>query len=98
MSETSSKKVPWAKVGTIRKNDKGTFYAKLESNVEILIDGEVVKLNDSRTVSLQDPRKKLQTLFDKGFLSQKEFDERSETLAENAWLKYEMVVPPAKES
>lgn len=87
----------WPKIGTIRKSDNtGNLYIKLEENVQLMVDGEVVKLNDSKTVSLQKPQDKLDSLYERDFLSEKEYNERSEKLAANSWLKYEIVAPPAK--
>jgi len=85
----------WPKIGTIRKSDKGS-YIKLESNVTILVDGEEVSLNEYRTVRLEDPRKKIEFLFENGHIDEKTYNTRLETLAENTWLRYELVVPPAR--
>lgn len=92
---SNSKKKTWPKIGTLRKSDKGN-YIKLEDNVTILVDGEAVNLNDTRTVQLQDPRKKVEFLYENGHISEKDYNKRSEVLAENAWLRYELVVPPPR--
>ena len=85
----------WPKIGTLRKGDRGS-YIKLEDNVSVLVDGETVDLNDSRTVSLQDPRKQLDFFYENGYINEKDYNKRSETLAETTWLRYDLVVPPAK--
>lgn len=93
MSETKRKS--WPKIGTLRKGDKGS-YIKLEENVTILVDGKPVDLNKSRTISLQDPRLKVEQLRDKGYISEADADKRLEKLAENSWLRYELVASPPK--
>lgn len=97
MSETKGKKPGWPKIGTLRKGDNGS-YIKLEENVQILVDGKPVALNKSRTVRLEDPRKKVAALFEREFITEAERDKRLEKLAENEWLRYELVVPPPQES
>lgn len=95
MAMNKTKGKGWPKIGTLRKGDYGN-YIKLEENVTILVDGEPVDLNDSRTVSLEDPRKKAEFFFDNGHITEADFDKRMEVLEENAWLRYELVVPPSK--
>lgn len=90
---STNKKKSWPKIGTIRKSDSGN-YIKLEENVSILVDGEPVELNRSRTVRLEDPRKKIEFLFEKGHIDEKTYNKRAEVLAENTWLRYELIVPP----
>lgn len=90
-----SKKKAWPKVATLRKGDSGS-YIKLEDNVTILVDGEAIELNDSRTLQLQDPRKKLDSLYENGYVNEKDYDRRREVLAENQWLRYEVVAPPKR--
>lgn len=97
MSETTSKKKSWPRIGTIRKGDSGS-YIKLEANVTILVDGKPVEMNASRTVRLENPRKKVESLLERGVISEADADKRLEKLAENAWLLYEMVVPPPKQA
>lgn len=91
-----AKSKSWPKVGTLRKGDNGS-YIKLEDNVTILVDGEPVELNKSRTIQLQDPRAKLDMMFERGYINEKDYDRRRETLAENQWLRYELVAPPNKD-
>ena len=94
----SNKKKSWPKIGTIRRNSNtGAMYIKLEDGVSVFLNGEEVSVSKSRTVNLQDPRKKLKELFDNGFVSEKDYQRREEILAENDWLRYELVVPPARD-
>lgn len=97
MSETKGKKPSWPKIGTLRKGDTGS-YIKLEENVSILVDGKPVALNKSRTVRLEDPRKKVGSLLERGVITEAEADKRLEKLAENEWLRYELIVPPPQEA
>lgn len=94
---SSGKKPSWPKIGTLRKGDNGS-YIKLEENVQILVDGKPVSMNKSRTVRLEDPRKKVGTLLERGVITEAEHDKRLEKLAENEWLRYELIVPPPQES
>lgn len=89
-------KKSWPKIGTLRKGDNGS-YIKLEENVSVFVDGEPVALNKSRTVRLDDPRAKLDFLFENGHIGEKDYEKRKEVLAENDWLRYELVVPPARD-
>lgn len=93
----SKKNKSWPKIGTLRKSDTGS-YIKLEENVTILVDGEPISLNKTRTIQLQDPRAKLDQMFENGYINEKDYDRRREALAENQWLRYELVAPPNKES
>jgi len=43
---------------------------------------------------LEDPRKKIEFLFEKGHIDEKTYNKRAEVLAENTWLRYELIVPP----
>lgn len=98
MSKTKmGNKKTWAEIGTLRKGDNGN-YIKLADNVTILVDGEEVEMNKSRTVQLQDPRKKLDFLFDNGHIDEASYEKRKEKLSENQWLRYTLVVPPASKS
>ncbi len=90
---TKPKSKGWPKIGTIRKNDKGS-YIKLEANVTILVDGQPIDMNKQRVVRLEDPRKKVEGLRDRGFIDEAEADKRLEKLSEMTWLKYEMIVAP----
>lgn len=93
MSQKQSK--GWPKIGTLRKGESGP-YIKLEANVTVLVDGKPVAMNDKKTVRLDDPRKKVEQLFDKGIIDEATRDTRLEKLAENEWLRYELVVPPPR--
>ena len=96
MAENNKNK-GWPKVGTLRKGDYG-HYIVLEKNVDIMVDGKKLELNEKRTVRLDDPRKKVEMLLEKGFIDEGEAEKRMDTLNANAWLKYELIVPPPKPS
>ena len=85
----------WPKIGTLRKGENGS-YIKLEEGVEIRVNGEVVPMNDKRTVRLEDPRKKVEGLLERGIISEADADKRLEKLAEHEWLRYELIVPPPR--
>lgn len=85
----------WPKIGTLRKGDNGS-YIKLEEGVEVFVNGEKVPMNDKRTVRLEDPRKKVEGLLERGIISEADADKRLEKLAENEWLRYELIVPPPR--
>lgn len=95
MAETKSKSKGWPKIGTLRRGETGS-YIKLEANVDIYVDGVKIPFNEKKTVRLEDPRRKVQQLFDRGYIDEATKDKRLETLAENDWLKYELVVAPPK--
>ena len=94
MSEVKKSK-GWPKIGTLRRGDNGS-YIKLEDNVTILIDGKPVDMNQKKTVRLEDPRKKVEGLHERGFIDEAEKDKRLEKLAELEWLRYELIVPPPR--
>ncbi len=95
MANTSGKKKPWAKIGTLRKGQDGS-YIKLEANVEVYVDGVKIDMNDKKTVRLEDPRRKVEGLHERGFIDEAEKDKRLEKLAELDWLRYELIVPPPR--
>lgn len=97
MAESKGKKPSWPKIGTLRKGENGS-YIKLEENVQVLVDGVAVPMNKSRTVRLEDPRKKVEALFEREYITEAERDKRLEKLAENEWLRYELIVPPPQDS
>lgn len=91
------KRKGWPKIGTLRRGDTGS-YIKIEPNVTILVDGQAIDMNKSRTVRLEDPRKKVATLLERGHINEAEHDKRMESLANNEWLRYELVVAPDKKA
>lgn len=94
MAETKGKKKAWPRIGTLRRGDSGS-YIKLEANVEIYVDGVKFELNDKKTVRLEDPRKTVENLRDKGIISEQKAGERLEKLATMDWLRYDLIaVPP----
>lgn len=95
MAEAKKKSKSWPKIGTLRKGDNGS-YIKLEEGVEILVNGEKIPMNDKRTVRLEDPRKKVEGLLERGIITEADADKRLEKLAEHEWLRYELVVPPPR--
>jgi len=93
----SEKKKGWPVIGTIRKGDSGS-YIKLEENVKIFVDGEEVKLNGSRTCSLESPVAKVERLIKVGAIKEGDSEARLEKAKEiNSWLKYDIVVPPPRD-
>src|SRR5258708_5116583 len=92
-----AKRKSWPVVGSLRKGDNGS-YIKLADGVEIFVNGEKVALNDKRTVRLEDPRKKVEGLRDRGIISEADADKRLEKLAEMDWLRYDLVVPPPRDT
>lgn len=87
----------WPKVGTLRRGDTGS-YIKLDEGYKVVgPDGEV-PMNATRTIRLEDPRKKVEGLRDRGIISEAEADKRLEKLAENEWLRYELVIAPPREN
>lgn len=95
MAENKGKRKSWPKVGTLRKGDSGS-YIKLEEGVEIYMNGEKLSMNEKRTVRLEDPRAKVEALFERGIITEAEHDKRLETLANNDWLRYELILSPAR--
>ncbi len=101
MSEQKKKSKGWPKVGTLRRgtnketNEKYS-YIVLEPNVEIRVDGVVVPLSKGRNVRLEDPRAKVEEMFQKGYMDEATKDKRLATLAENDWLRYELIIPPPR--
>jgi hypothetical protein len=95
-TQSKPKRKGWPVVGTLRKGDNGN-YIKLADNVKILVDGEEIALNKSRTVNLKDPRQTVKDLFDRGHITEEEHDKRLEKLSGMAWLRYELQVPPPRE-
>lgn len=92
-AQTKGKGKSWPKVGTLRKNDKGS-YIKLEPNVEIYVDGIKIDMNDGRIVRLDDPRKKVESLLAGGHISEEDAGKRLEKLSELTWLRYELYCAP----
>ncbi len=95
MSKVKGKSKSWPIIGSLRKGDTGS-YIKLSDNVTILVDGEPVEMNKSRTVRLEDPRKKVAMLLDRGVIDEAEHDKRLEKLAGMEWLRYDLVIAPPK--
>ena len=83
MAET--KKSAWKTVGSLRKGEKGNLYIKIT---------EGVTLNTGDSIQLQDPRKRNQTLADKGFITQEEAESRNAKIPE--YVKYDVVMGPPK--
>ncbi len=96
MSEAKPKSKRWPKVASVRKNDDGSSYIKLEEGVELILNGEKVPLNEKRVLRLECPRKNVEQLRDRGIISEQQAGERLEKLAEMTWLKYEVVASPPK--
>jgi hypothetical protein len=90
-----AEKKSWPKIGTVRKGEYGS-YIVLEKNVEILVDGKRIDLNEKRSVRLEDPRKKIEEMLEKGYIDESKAQKRREVLEQNQWLRYELIVPPPK--
>ncbi len=97
MAEAKAKSKSWPKIGTLRKSETGV-YIKLEDNVTILVDGSPIEMNQKKTVRLENPRDKVNQLYDRGHIDEATKDKRLEKLEELSWLKYELIVPPPKPS
>jgi hypothetical protein len=95
MAETKKQKKGWPVVGSVRKGEYGS-YIKLAEGVEIFLNGEKVQLNEKRTILLEDPRKKVEGLLERGIITEAEADKRRERLSEMDWLRYDMVCNPPK--
>lgn len=96
------KKKGWPTVGTVRVGDNKETgekytYIKLKDNVEILVDGEKISLNKNRNLRLERPTDKVEQLLERGIIDEAEAERRLEQLSEMAWLRYEIVAPPARE-
>jgi hypothetical protein len=89
----------WDKIGTVRtgKTDN-TRYIKLEKDVEIFKAGKKVVLNESRTLTLQDPVANIKRLSSKGFIDKDKAEEQIKKLESNGWLKADIFSAPTKKS
>jgi hypothetical protein len=94
-----AKSKSWPVVGSLRKGDSGS-YIKLGDGYKIVGPDGDVPMNSKKTIRLEDPRKKVEGLLQRGIISEADADKRLEKLAEMDWLRYDLVVPPerAKES
>ena len=96
MSENKSKRKSWPQIGTIRKSDDGTSYIKLADGVELIVKGEKVLLNKSRTLKLQKPVDNVKQLQERGVIDSDEAERRLEKLEAMKWLTHEIVASPPK--
>lgn len=92
----AGKKKAWPKIGRLLKGDKGS-YIQLNENVEILVDGEKISLSEKKYVNLEDPRKNVKNLQERGIIDEAEANSRLESLAQRDWYKYDLVAPPKKD-
>lgn len=74
---------PWKKVGTMRKNDKGNTYIKID---------EDITLPKGTVLQVQDPRKKLDEAVKANRMSEEKAEEIRAKIPE--WLIREIVLPP----
>lgn len=87
----------WTKVGTLRDGKSGSKYIKLEKDVEIYKAGKKVELNDSRTLSFQDPVENIERLAQKGIIKDKvKASEQIAKLKANTWLKADIFSAPTR--
>lgn len=92
----SQKRKGWPKIGRLLKGDKGS-YIQLAENVEILVDGQKISLNEKKYVNLEDPRKTVTALQERGIIDEAEANKRLESLAQRSFYKYDLVAPPKKD-
>ena len=98
-----SKSNGWPVVASVREgfdeNGKSTGrYIKFNDNVKILVDGEEVNLNASRTAQLVSPVDQVERLYKASQIPEDKIEFRREKAAEaNKWLKYEIVCPPPRD-
>lgn len=78
-----SEKKKWKQVGSIRQNDKGRKYIKLD---------DVSGLKDGVALQMEKPEDKLQRLHELGHLTEEQLEYRLSKVPE--WLLYELVLPP----
>lgn len=92
----AEKKKSWPKIGRLCKGDKGS-YIQLNPNVEILVDGQKISLNEKKYVNLEDPRINVKALLERGIIQEDEANSKLESLAQRTWYKYDLVAPPKKD-
>lgn len=80
-----SEKVKWLTVGTIRKNDGGKLYIKVD---------QAVTLPAGTVLMLQKPEEAIKRLQSMGFLDEEKAAARLATIPE--YIKYNVVLPPPK--
>lgn len=98
-----SKGKGWPILGSVREgfdeSGKSTGrYIKIPDNVTILVDGEKVDFNKSRTAQLVSPTAQVERLYKAGAIEEKNIEFRREKANEaSKWLKYEIVIPPPRD-
>lgn len=96
-AQVKTKKQKWPEIATIRTGENGS-YLKFADNVEVLVDGEKIQMNKSRTANLVDPTEEIEKLIALGVISEDKAEERREQVASTKeWLKKKVVVPPPKQ-
>jgi hypothetical protein len=86
----------WPKIGRLCKGDKGT-YIQLNPNVEILVDGVKISLNEKKYVNCEDPRNTVKALLERGIIQEEEANTRLESLNSREWYRYDLVAPPKRD-
>lgn len=93
----------WPMVASVREgfdeNGKSTGrYIKFADNVKVLVDGEEVNFNGSRTAQLVSPVQEVERLYNAGQIDDDKIEFRREKAQEaNKWLKYNIIVPPPRD-
>lgn len=80
-----SDKPKWLVVGSLRKNQKGDFYIKMN---------EDISLKKDQSLTVRDVRKNIQNLAARGFITETEAQERIAKIPE--YVKYDLVLAPPK--
>ena len=76
----------WQTIGSIRKSKEGKLYFKVD---------EDVNLTKGSSLQLQDPRKRMTMLAEKGFLTKEAAEERIANIPE--YVRYDVVIAPKKD-
>jgi hypothetical protein len=98
MAKKTFKKKGWPEIGQIvenkTKDGKKFRSVKFNDNVQILVDGEEIEMNQYRQGTLVDPVKEVEQLIERGIISEDKAEERMEQVQEvSNWLKFKIVVP-----
>lgn len=91
-----AKSKSWPTIGRLLKGEKGS-YIQLGEKVEIFIDGVKLNLNEKKYVNLEDPRKKVEQLAERGIIDEAEAEKRRASLSERSWYKYDLIAPPKRD-
>jgi hypothetical protein len=87
MAKQQAKSGGWPKVGSLRKSKEGKLYLKFDAGVSVAEGG---------VLSLQDPRKRLDSLVESGKMSEEKAEELKAKIPE--YIRYEVFQPPSDPS